>query len=228
MSKRILMVMTSHDILGDTGKPTGLWLEEFASPYYAFLDAGYTITLASTLGGQVPVDPISLDGDALTEDTKRFSEDEVARSALSSTIPLEDVKHDEFDAVFYPGGHGPLWDLSDNAHSRMLIETTLQAGKPVAAVCHAPIVLKDVKDSEGQPYIKGRAVTGFSNSEEDAVELTDVVPYLVEDELVKQGGEFAKKGDFEPFVQESGHLITGQNPASSRPAAEALMKRLEG
>ncbi|MBU3021941.1 type 1 glutamine amidotransferase domain-containing protein [Aestuariibacter sp. A3R04] len=228
MAKRILMVMTSHDILGDTGKPTGLWLEEFASPYYAFLDAGYTLTLASTLGGQVPVDPVSLTDDALTADTKRYAEDEAARSALSATIPLEDVKTDEFDAVFYPGGHGPLWDLSDNAHSKMLIESMLGAGKPVVAVCHAPIVLKDVNDSQGQPYIKGRAVTGFSNSEETAVDLIDVVPYLVEDELVKRGGEFTKKGDFEPYVVESGHLITGQNPASSRPAAQALMKRLEG
>lgn len=226
MSKCVLMVMTSHDILGDTGKATGLWLEEFASPYYAFLDAGFSVTLASPLGGQVPVDPMSLDDSALTDDTQRFAQDEAARSALSSTLALEDVKADEFDGVFYPGGHGPLWDLSDNMHSRMLIEETLKSGKPVGAVCHAPIVLKDVLDSEGQPYIKGRPVTGFANSEEDAVGLTDVVPYLVEDELVKQGGEYAKKGDFEPFVLESGHLITGQNPPSSRPAADALIKRL--
>lgn len=226
MSKSILMVMTSHDILGTTGKPTGLWLEEFASPYYAFIDAGFNVTLASPLGGQVPVDPASLENDALTEDTKRFSQDEKARSALGSTLVLEDVKADEFDAVFYPGGHGPLWDLSDNSYSAALIEATLQAGKPVAAVCHAPIVLKNVKDTEGEPYIKGRAVTGFANSEEEGVGLTDVVPYLVEDELVKLGGEYSKKGDFEAYVLESGHLITGQNPPSSRPAAELLISKL--
>lgn len=226
MSKNILMVMTSHDILGDTGKPTGLWLEEFAAPYYAFVDAGYDVTLASALGGQVPVDPASLEDDALTEDTKRFAEDEKARSALGTTLTLEDVKADEFDALFYPGGHGPLWDLSDNIYSTSLIEAALSAGKPVAAVCHAPIVLKNVKDPEGQPYIKGRPVTGFANSEEAGVGLTDVVPYLVEDELIKVGGEYSKKGDFEPYVLESGHLITGQNPPSSKPAAERVISKL--
>ncbi|AXR07791.1 type 1 glutamine amidotransferase domain-containing protein [Salinimonas sediminis] len=226
MSKRLLMVMTSHDIMGDSGKKTGIWLEEFASPYYAFVDEGYTITLASTLGGQVPIDPMSLEKDALTDDTERFSNDDLASSALASTIALEDVKADEFDAVFYPGGHGPLWDLSDNVHSQTLIEDMLNTGKPVAAVCHAPIVLKNVKDSSGEPYIKGRAVTGFTNTEEDAVGLTDVVPYLVEDELVKAGGEYSKKGDFESYVVEAGRLITGQNPPSSRPAAEALIKQL--
>ena len=192
----------------------------------AFVDAGYTITLASPMGGEVPIDPMSLEKDALTDDTERFSEDQNAGSALASTIPLKDVKADEFDGVFYPGGHGPLWDLSDNADSKALIEATLQTGKPVAAVCHAPIVLKDVKDTNGDFYIKGRPVTGFSNTEEDVVGLTEVVPYLVEDELVKNGGEFSKKGDFEPYVVESGHLITGQNPPSSRPAAEAMIKKL--
>lgn len=226
MSKSILMVMTSHDILGSTGKPTGLWLEEFAAPYYAFVDAGCDVTLASALGGQVPVDPASLEDDALTDDTKRFAEDELARSALGSTLALEDVKADEFDGVFYPGGHGPLWDLADNSISTALIEATLTAGKPVAAVCHAPIVLKNVKDSEGQPYIKGRPVTGFTNSEEEGVGLTDVVPYSVEDELIKVGGEYSKKGDFEPYVLESGHLITGQNPPSSKPAADLLISKL--
>lgn len=226
MNKHILMVMTSHDKLGNTGKPTGLWLEEFAAPYYAFIDAGLDVTLASTLGGQVPVDPASLDDGALTEDTKRFAEDEKARSALGSTLALEDVKADEFDAVFYPGGHGPLWDLSDNSHSKALIEAALSAGKPVAAVCHAPIVLRNVKDSEGQPYIKGRPVTGFTNSEEQGVGLADVVPYSVEDELIKLGGEYSKKADFEPYVLESGHLITGQNPPSSKPAAELIISKL--
>ncbi len=226
MSKSILMVMTSHDILGTTGKLTGLWLEEFAAPYYAFVDAGCDVTLASPLGGQVPVDPASLEDDALTDDTRRFAEDELARSALSSTLALEDVKADEFDAVFYPGGHGPLWDLADNSDSTALIEAALTAGKPVAAVCHAPIVLKNVKDSEGQPYVKGRQVTGFANTEEQGVGLTDVVPYSVEDELIKVGGEYSKKDDFEPYVLESGHLITGQNPPSSRPAAELLISKL--
>ena len=226
MSKRILMVMTSHDIMGDSGKKTGIWLEEFASPYYAFVDAGYTITLASPMGGEVPIDPMSLEKDALTDDTERFSEDKNAASALASTIPLKDVKADEFDGVFYPGGHGPLWDLSDNADSKSLIEAMLHTGKPVAAVCHAPIVLKNVKDTNGDSYIKGRSVTGFTNSEEDAVGLTDVVPYLVEEELVKNGGEFTKKDDFQPYVVESGHLITGQNPPSSKPAAEAMIKKL--
>ncbi|WP_137168075.1 type 1 glutamine amidotransferase domain-containing protein [Salinimonas lutimaris] len=226
MSKRILMVMTSHDILGNTGKKTGMWLEEFASPYYAFVDEGYTITLASTMGGQVPIDPASLTDDALTDDTKRFSDDDNAKSALASTIPLDDVKAEEFDAVFYPGGHGPLWDLADNELSQKLIEDTLHSGKPVGIVCHAPIVLKNVKDTSGDYFIKGRPVTGFSNTEEDAVGLTDVVPYLVEDELVKIGGEYSKKGDFESYVVESGHLITGQNPPSSRPSAEAVIAHL--
>lgn len=227
MSKRILMVMTSHDKMGDTGNKTGIWLEEFASPYYAFVDAGYTITLASPLGGQVPIDPMSLEEDALTDDTKRFSEDSHAASALASTMALKNVSADEFDAVFYPGGHGPLWDLSDNIESQTLIENMLQNDKPVAAVCHAPIVLKNVKDTNGEPYIKGRDVTGFTNSEEEAVELTNVVPYLVEDELKKQGGDFSKKGDFEPHVVQSGKLITGQNPPSSKPAADALIKALQ-
>ncbi|QPG06062.1 type 1 glutamine amidotransferase domain-containing protein [Salinimonas marina] len=226
MTKRLLMVMTSHDIMGDSGKKTGIWLEEFASPYYAFVDAGYTITLASTMGGAVPVDPMSLGDDALTEDTERFTNDELANSALASTIPLEDVKADEFDAVFYPGGHGPLWDLSDNAHSKALIEDMLNADKPVAAVCHAPIVLKNVQNKAGEPMIKGLKVTGFTNTEEDAVGLTDVVPYLVEDELRNIGGEYSKKGDFESYVVEDGRLITGQNPPSSKPAAEALIKQL--
>lgn len=226
MSKRILMVMTSHDKLGDTGKPTGIWLEEFASPYYAFVDAGYTITLASPMGGEVPVDPMSLEDDALTEDTKRYADDELARSAMASTIPLEDVKAFEFDAVFYPGGHGPLWDLADNEHSKQLIETMLNDGKYVAAVCHAPIVLKNVVDASGQPIVKGKKVTGFSNTEEDGVELTSIVPYLVEDELKAKGGDYQEAEAFTPKVCEDGLLITGQNPPSSKPAAEALIKAL--
>lgn len=226
MSKRMLMVMTSHEIMGDTGNKTGMWLEEFAAPYYAFKDAGYTITLASTMGGQVPIDPNSLTDDAMTDDAKRYSKDEVARSAVSSTIPLEDVREEEFDAVFYPGGHGPLWDLSDNAHSIALIEAMIAANKPVGAVCHAPIVLKDVTLPNGEYLVKGKSVTGFSNSEEAAMELTNVVPYLVEDELVKKGGNYESADDFAVKVCTDGLLLTGQNPPSSKPAADALLKLL--
>lgn len=226
MSKRMLMVMTSHEIMGDTGSKTGMWLEEFAAPYYAFKDAGYTITLASTMGGQVPIDPNSLTDDAMTEDAQRYSQDDVARSAVSSTIPLEDVREEEFDAVFYPGGHGPLWDLSDNAHSIALIEAMIAANKPVGAVCHAPIVLKEVKLPNGEHLVKGKSVTGFSNSEEAAMELTKVVPYLVEDELVKKGANYESADDFAVKVCTDGLLVTGQNPPSSKPAAEALIKLL--
>ena len=226
MSKHILMVMTSHELLGDTGKKTGMWLEEFASPYYAFKDAGYTITLASPMGGQVPIDPNSLADDAMTDDAIRYTKDEVARSAMSSTIVLEDVRADEFDAVFYPGGHGPLWDLSDNTHSTMLIEDMVKAQKPVGAVCHAPIVFKEVKRADGEFFINGKTVTGFSNSEEDAMGLTDVVPYLVEDALISKGGKYESTDDFGVKVCVDGLLVTGQNPASSGPAAEALIKVL--
>ncbi len=226
MSKHILMVMTSHELLGDTGKKTGMWLEEFASPYYAFKDAGYTITLASPMGGQVPIDPNSLADDAMTDDATRYTKDEVARSAMSSTIVLEDVRADEFDAVFYPGGHGPLWDLSDNTHSTMLIEDMIKAQKPVGAVCHAPIVLKEVKRADGEFFINGKTVTGFSNSEENAMELTEVVPYLVEDALISKGGKYESTEDFGVKVCVDGLLVTGQNPASSGPAAQALIKVL--
>ncbi|MCW8092629.1 type 1 glutamine amidotransferase domain-containing protein [Alteromonas sp. ASW11-130] len=226
MTKQILMVMTSHDALGDTGNKTGLWLEEFASPYYAFVDAGYSVALASPRGGEVPIDPNSLEEDALTDATKRFADDEQARTALASTIPLIDVRADEFDAVFYPGGHGPLYDLADNRDSITLIENMLKANKPVAAVCHAPIVLKDVMGEEGKAFIDGKEVTGFSNEEESAMELDKIVPYLVEDELRSRGGKFSSADQFEPHVCESGLLITGQNPASSKPAADALVSRL--
>lgn len=224
MSKSILMVMTSHEIMGDTGNKTGMWLEEFASPYYAFKDAGYSITLASPMGGQVPIDPNSLADDAMTDDAIRYTKDDVARSAVASTIPLEDVRAEEFDAVFYPGGHGPLWDLSDNAYSIKLIEDTIAANKPVGAVCHAPIVLKDVKNPDGSFLVDGKAVTGFSNSEEAAMQLTDVVPYLVEDELKSKGGKFESADDFAVKVCTDGLLVTGQNPPSSRPAADALIE----
>lgn len=224
---KILMVLTSHDQLGDTGKKTGFWLEEFAAPYYALKDAGAEITLASPKGGQPPLDPKSDDADAQTDDTRRFKADADAQKALASTVLLSGVDAADFDAVFYPGGHGPLWDLAEDAHSISLIEALVKADKPVAAVCHAPGVLKSVKGTGGEPLVKGRAVTGFTNTEEDAVGLTEVVPFLVEDMLKANGGRYAKGADWASFVQVDGKLITGQNPASSREAAEALLKVLK-
>ena len=224
---KILMVLTSHDQLGDTGKKTGFWLEEFAAPYYALKDAGAEITLASPKGGQPPLDPKSDDADAQTDDTRRFKADAEAQQSLASTVLLSGVDAADFDAVFYPGGHGPLWDLAEDAHSIKLIEALAKADKPVAAVCHAPGVFKGVKAANGEPLVKGRAVTGFTNTEEEAVGLTDVVPFLVEDMLKANGGRYAKGGDWASFVQIDGKLITGQNPASSREAAEALLKVLE-
>lgn len=223
----ILMVLTSHDRLGDTGKKTGFWLEEFAAPYYALKDKGATLVLASPAGGQPPLDPKSDAPDAQTEDTARFKADAEAQKALASTVKLSEVKADDFDAVFYPGGHGPLWDLAEDAHSIGLIETLVAAGKPVAAVCHAPGVLRQVKGPNGDPLVKGKAVTGFTNTEEEAVGLTDVVPFLVEDMLKANGGVYSKGGDWAPYVLTDGLLITGQNPASSRLAAEALLAALE-
>jgi putative intracellular protease/amidase len=223
---KILMVLTSHDKLGDTGKKTGFWLEEFAAPYYVFKDAGANITLASPLGGQPPLDPKSDEPDAQTESTKRFKTDAVAKAALASTLKLRDVFAASFDAVFYPGGHGPLWDLAENAYSIALIEAMLAASKPVAVVCHAPGVLRHVKSADGKPVVTGRSVTGFTNTEENAVGLTEVVPFLVEDMLKKNGGNYSKVPDWQPYVITDGLLITGQNPASSEPAAEALLKKL--
>jgi putative intracellular protease/amidase len=223
----ILMVLTSHDRLGDTGKKTGFWLEEFAAPYYAFKDAGAQITLASPLGGQPPLDPKSDDPDAQSPDTVRFREDAEATAALASTRKLGDVIKEEFDAVFYPGGHGPLWDLADDRDSIALIESTFAAGKPLAAVCHAPGVLKDARDPYGLPLVQGKAVTGFSNTEEAAVGLTDVVPFLVEDMLTGHGGLYEKGADWGSHVVVDHNLVTGQNPASSRPAALALLALLQ-
>ena len=223
----ILMVLTSHDRLGDTGKKTGFWLEEFAAPYYALTDAGATVVLASPAGGQPPLDPKSDDADAQTDDTRRFKADPEAQKALAHTVKLAEVKAEDFDAVFYPGGHGPLWDLAEDAKSIALIEAMIAAGKPVAAVCHAPGVLRHVKGPNGEPLVKGKAVTGFTDTEEAAVGLTDVVPFLVEAELKALGGVYAKAGDWAPFVQTDGLLITGQNPASSRPAADALLMALK-
>jgi putative intracellular protease/amidase len=224
---KILMVLTSHDQLGNTGKKTGFWLEEFAAPYYAFKDAGAQLTLASPKGGQPPLDPKSDEPDAQTEATERFRKDSAAQSALASTVLLSSVKADDYDAIFYPGGHGPLWDLAEDKHSIALIEAFYNAGKPVAAVCHAPGVLRNAKSADGQPLVKGKQVTGFTNSEEDAVQLTDVVPFLVEDELKAKGGIFSKGPDWASYVRTDGLLLTGQNPASSQATAEALLAKLK-
>ena len=226
MAKKILMVLTSHSALGDTGKKTGFWLEEFAAPYYVFLDAGAAITLASPQGGQPPLDPKSDDPDAQTEATRRFKADAAAQKTLAHTHKLAEVSAADFDAVFYPGGHGPLWDLAEDKASIVLIEQLLAAGKPVAAVCHAPAVLRHPKTTNGQPVVQGKNVTGFTNTEEAAAGLTDVVPFLVEDMLKKNGGLYSKAGDWQPHVLTDGLLITGQNPASSEPAAQALLKKL--
>ena len=219
----ILMVLTSHDQLGDTGKKTGFWLEEFAAPYYVFKDAGHDITLASPKGGQPPLDPKSDAADAQTEATKRFKGDGDAQAQLAATEVLASIDPTMFDGVFYPGGHGPLWDLADDGDSKALIEETLAAGKPVALVCHAPAALKNVTTPEGAPLVRGRKVTGFTNGEEEAVKLTDVVPFLLEEMLKAKGGNYSKGPDFTPYVVSDGLLITGQNPPSSGPAAEALL-----
>lgn len=223
----ILMVLTSHDKLGDTGKKTGFWLEEFAAPYYAFLDASANITLASPAGGQPPLDPSSDTPDNQTKDTKRFKDDTDAQKHLANTKKLADMSAEDFDSVFYPGGHGPLWDLAVDKDSIALIETFIKQDKPVAFVCHSPAALKNVK-IDGEYLVKGKTVTGFTNSEEDAVGLSDVVPFLVEDALKANGGNYEKAADWESFVVEDGLLITGQNPASSEAAAKRLIAKLEG
>lgn len=224
---KILIVLTSHDTLGNTGRKTGFWLEEFAAPYYAFVDAGATVTLASPKGGQPPLDPKSDDPDAQTDATRRFRQDAEAQRVLASTHRLADVQAADYDAVFYPGGHGPLWDLAEDTKSVGLIETMLAAGKPVSAVCHAPGVLRHAKTADGKPLVQGRQVTGFSNAEEAAVQLTDVVPFLVEDELSRLGGLYSSGPDWQPYVVSDGLLVTGQNPASSVGVAEALLDRLK-
>lgn len=222
----VLMVLTSHDKLGDTGKKTGFWLEEFTAPYYVFKAAGVDISIASPAGGQPPLDPKSDEEDAQTDTTRRFKADANAQKALATTHKLADIDANKYDAVFYPGGHGPLWDLADDKDSIDLIQTLWAAGKPVAAVCHAPAAFKNVQTPDGTPMVKGRKVTGFSNSEEAAAGLTDVVPFLLEDQLKKNGGDYAKGEDWASFVQIDGQLITGQNPASSAATAKALVDRL--
>jgi len=223
---KLLIVLTSHDQLGDSGKKTGFWLEEFTAPYYQFLDAGVELTLASPKGGQPPLDPKSDEKEAQTSTTDRFRQDKEAQQALANTVKLSTVNAADFDAVFYPGGHGPLWDLAEDSHSIALIEAFWQNNKPVATVCHAPGVLRHVKGDNDLPLVTGKRVTGFSNSEEDAVGLTDIVPFLVEDELKKNGGDYSKAADWKPYVITDGNLITGQNPASSANVAQALLTLL--
>jgi putative intracellular protease/amidase len=224
---KILFVLTSHDQLGDTGKKTGFWIEEFAAPYYSLLDKGAEITVATPKGGQAPIDPSSDSEDAQTKDTKRYKDDKDAQSVINNTKKLVEVNASDFDAVFYPGGHGPLWDLANDATSIKLIETFNEQAKPVAFVCHAPAALKAVRGTDGQPLVKGKKVTGFTNTEEAAVQLTDVVPFLVEDMLQENGGIYSKKEDWAAYAIQDGNLITGQNPASSELVAEKLLAALK-
>ena len=225
--KNVLFVLTSHDQLGDTGRKTGFWVEEFAAPYYLLVDNNVSITLASPKGGQPPIDPSSEGADFQTDATRRFNDDEETKDKLSNTIKLDTVDQADYDAIFYPGGHGPLWDLAEDKNSIALIEAFYNNDKPVAAVCHAPAVFKNTKNVDGTPLVKGKKVTGFTNTEEDAVQLTSIVPFLVEDMLKENGGIYSKGNDWSPYVQEDGLLITGQNPASSESVAEVLLNRLK-
>lgn len=223
---KVLIVLTSHDTLGNTGEKTGFWIEEFAAPYYALADAGAEVTIASPKGGQPPIDPKSALPDFQTPATQRFNEDQALQNKLAHTAKLNEVAADDYDAVFYPGGHGPLWDLANDPVSVALIETFYKQNKPVAFVCHAPGVLNKVKAPNGEPLVKGKEVTGFSNTEEEAVQLTRVVPFLVEDELKKNGGIYSKEKDWHPYAIRDGLLITGQNPASSEEVARILLETL--
>lgn len=224
---KVLVVLTSHSELGDTGKKTGFWIEEFAAPYYVMADAGVELTIASPKGGQPPIDPSSETPEAQTTATKRFNEDRALKLKLSHTARLSEVDQRDFDAVFYPGGHGPLWDLTNDEKSISLIEDFYSHNKPIAFVCHAPAVLLKVKNAAGEPIVKGKEVTGFSNSEEAAVKLTDVVPFLLEDEMKKLGAHYSKGIDWASYVKKDGLLITGQNPGSSEDAAKLLLKTLK-
>ncbi|WP_257281388.1 MULTISPECIES: type 1 glutamine amidotransferase domain-containing protein [unclassified Endozoicomonas] len=223
---KVLFVLTSHDKLGDTGEKTGFWIEEFAAPYYVFADHNAEITLASPAGGQPPVDPKSALPDFQTVATKRFDSDSALQDKLSNTVKLSEVSADDYDAVFYPGGHGPLWDLAHDKHSVALIETFAKQGKPVSAVCHAPAVLLNAVKGDNTPLVSGKRVTGFSNSEEAAVGLTDVVPFLLEDELKNKGAEYSQGDDWSPYCITDGLLVTGQNPASSEAVAEVVLSML--
>jgi len=220
---KILMILTSHDQLGTTGRKTGFWLEEFAAPYFTFKDAGAEVTIASPKGGQPPLDPKSNEPEFQTELTHRFERDPDAQRALANTVELRTVSQAEFETVFYTGGHGPMWDLAEDLDSVRLIETTLAANKPLALVCHAPAALHRARNPDGTPLVKGKRVTGFTNTEEEAVQLTHIVPFLVESELRRLGGIFSKADDWQPHVVRDGLLLTGQNPASSGPAAQALL-----
>jgi putative intracellular protease/amidase len=223
---KILIVLTSHDQLGDTGKKTGFWLEEFAAPYYVLKDAGAAITVASPKGGLPPLDPKSEVPEFQTELTQRFRTDTAAQAELANTKKLADMSADDFDAVFYPGGHGPMWDMPDNATSIALIEAFVKSDKPVGAVCHAPVALVNVRGKDGEYLVKGKRVTGFTNAEEEAVGLTAIVPFLLEDRLKERGSIYSKTANWVSYVQVDGRLVTGQNPASSGPAAEELLKLL--
>ena len=224
---KVLMVITSHDELGNTGRKTGFWLEELAAPYYVFKDAGVEITLASPKGGRPPLDPKSNEPEFRTDLTLRFEKDSAAEAQLNKTVRLDSVRQEDFDTLFYPGGHGPMWDLAEDKRSIKLIESFLVAGKTIAVVCHSTGALRHVKTPEGKPLVQGKEVTGFTNGEEDEVVLTKVVPFLVEDEMLKLGAVFSKKANWQVHVVSDGLLITGQNPHSSGPAAKALMARLE-
>lgn len=225
--KNILFVLTSNAEMGSTGNKTGFWVEEFANPYYTLIDKGFNVTLASPKGGQPPIDPNSDTEDAATEATKRFDKDEATKKKLANTLKLDTIDHKDYDAVFYPGGHGLLWDLVENKTSNDLIESFYNNGKPVSFVCHAPAILKNIKGTDGKPLVNGKNVTGFTNGEEEAVQLTDVVPFLIEDMLKENGGNYSKVGDWQPYALEDGLLITGQNPASSEKVAELLIKKLK-
>jgi putative intracellular protease/amidase len=224
---KILMVLTSHDKLGDTGLKTGFWLEEFAAPYYAFTDSNNTVTLASPKGGRPPLDPKSDASDMQTATTKRFRGDTALQKLLANTLRLETINPADFDAIFYPGGHGPLWDLAEDHNSISLIETFHNKGKPLGLVCHAPGVLRHVKDSHGAPLVRGKRVTGFSNSEEEAVQLTEIVPFSVEDMIKERQGIYSKGSDWASHVEVDGNLVTGQNPASSEAVAGEVIKLLK-
>ena len=225
--KKVLFVLTSHEYLGNTGEKTGFWIEEFAAPYYMLKEEGIEITLASPKGGQPPIDPKSNEPDFQTPTTVRFNEDRETQEVLSNTVKLETANQRDFDAVFYPGGHGPMWDLAEDKNSIALIEDFYNNNKTVAAVCHAPAVFKNTKNTDGTPLVKGKKVTGFTNGEEDAVQLTSVVPFLIEDMMKENGAIYSKKADWNPYAVEDGLLITGQNPASSVLVAEILLKRLK-
>lgn len=224
--KKVLFVLTSHDELGNTGEKTGFWIEEFASPYYLLKDKGVNISLASPKGGQPPIDPKSATADFSTPATERFGKDVETQEVLSKTLKLDSVNQADYDAIFYPGGHGPLWDLAEDKNSIALIESFYNSNKPVAAVCHAPGIFKHTKDASGNPLVKGKKVTGFTNTEEEAVQLTNVVPFLVEDMLKENGGIYSKGDDWNPYSVQEGNLITGQNPASSELVAEKLLEKL--